>query len=570
MRTSLLRTKPLSALLEETTEEGHRLRKALGPWDLVAIGIGCIIGVGIFVLPGVEAATHAGPGIILSFALAACACACAALCYAELASMIPVAGSAYTYGYATLGEVFAWIIGWDLILEYMVGASLVAIGWSAYLVNLLDHALAAAGTSVPRAISASPFGESPGLANLPAAAIVLFLTWLLVRGIKESARANLVMVLIKVAVIVVFVVLAVGYVNPSNWRPFLPFGFGGVMTAAAIVFLAYVGFDAVSTTAEEAVNPQRDMPIGILGSLVVATILYMAVAAIMTGVVPYRDLNVADPVALVLNRLGLPWASMLISLGAITGITSVLLVLLLGQPRILFAMSRDGLLPEGLSRVHARYRTPYLTTMFTGGIVAVAAALTPINVVAELCSIGTLFAFIIVCAGVIVLRHVRDDLARPFRVPAVPLPALVVLAAAVPAALALAGLRGLAAAALVLPAAAIALYAAPEGSRRAVSMAAVPALGVVLCGYLMVSLPLMTWLRLACWLCVGLAIYAVYGFRRSRVAVGTGVAARVGWRSAAASALFFGGAVATLLMMIFLPHGATAPSLVDLVRRLLS
>ncbi len=570
MRTSLLRTKPLSVLLEETTEEGHRLRKALGPWDLVAIGIGCIIGVGIFVLPGVEAATHAGPGIILSFGLAACACACAALCYAELASMIPVAGSAYTYGYATLGEVFAWIIGWDLILEYMVGASLVAIGWSAYLVNLLDHALAAAGTSVPRAISASPFAENPGLANLPAAAIVLFLTWLLVRGIKESARANLVMVLIKVAVIVVFVVLAVGHVNPSNWRPFLPFGFGGVMTAAAIVFLAYVGFDAVSTTAEEAVNPQRDMPIGILGSLVVATILYMAVAAIMTGVVPYRDLNVADPVALVLNRLGLPWASMLISLGAITGITSVLLVLLLGQPRILFAMSRDGLLPEGLSRVHARYRTPYLTTMFTGGIVAVAAALTPINVVAELCSIGTLFAFIIVCAGVIVLRHVRADLARPFRVPAVPLPALVVLAAAVPAVLALAGLRGLAAAALILPAAAVALCAASEGTRRAVSMAAVPALGVALCGYLMVSLPLMTWLRLACWLCVGLAIYAVYGFRRSRVAVGTGVAARVEWRSVAASALFFGGAVATLLMMIFLPRGATAPSLVDLVRRLFS
>ena len=322
--------------------------------------------------------------------------------------------------------------------------------------------------------------------------------------------------------------------------------------------------------AEEAVNPQRDMPFGILGSLVVATILYMAVAAIMTGVVPYAELDVADPVALVLNRLGLPWASMLISLGAITGITSVLLVLLLGQPRILFAMSRDGLLPDGLSKVHPRYKTPYLTTMFTGGVVAVAAALTPIHVVAELCSIGTLFAFIIVCAGVVVLRHVRADLARPFRVPAVPLPALVVVAAVVPAVLALSGLRGPAAAALLLPAAALALYAAPEGARRAVSSAAVPALGVLLCGYLMVSLPLMTWLRLTCWLCLGLAMYAVYGFRRSRVAVETGASASVGWRSATASAIFLGGAVATLLLMIFLPHGATAPSLVDIVRRLLS
>ena len=570
MRSSLLRTKPLSLLLEETNEEGHRLRKALGRWDLVAIGIGCIIGVGIFVLPGVEAATHAGPGIILSFGLAALACACAALCYAELASMIPVAGSAYTYGYATLGEVFAWIIGWDLILEYMVGASLVAIGWSAYLVNLLNHAAARVGASVPHAITASPFDKDPGIANFPAALVVLFLTWLLVRGIKESARANLVMVLIKVSVILVFVVLSVGSVNPANWHPFLPFGFGGVMTAAAIVFLAYVGFDAVSTTAEEAVNPQRDMPFGILGSLLVATLLYMAVAAIMTGVVPFRELDVADPVALVLNRLGMPWASMLISLGAIMGITSVLLVLLLGQPRILFAMSRDGLLPEGLSKVHRRFRTPYRTTMFTGAVVSVAAALTPINVVAELCSIGTLLAFVIVCAGVIVLRRMRADLQRPFRVPAVPHAVLVAVGATVPAILAFVGLAGPAAAALALPAAALLLYAAPERVRRTVRETLIPALGVLLCGYLMVSLPLMTWLRLVCWLCLGLGLYAIYGFHRSRVSAEAGSAARPGSASALAATAFLAGAVVAGLFMAFLPHAATAPSLVDLAKRLLS
>jgi len=322
------------------------------------------------------------------------------------------------------------------------------------------------GMVLPHTWTAAPWGPNPGIVNLPAVLIVGLLTWLLVRGIRESARVNLVMVIVKLAVIVVFIGLTVWYIEPANWKPFMPFGFKGVMTAAAIVFLAYVGFDAVSTTAEEAKNPQRDMPIGIMGSLVVATVLYVGVAAILTGVVPYQKLGVADPVALVLNVLEMPWASAVVSVGALAGITSVLLVLLLAQPRILFSMSRDGLLPPALSRVHPRFRTPHLTTIATGGIVALASALTPINVVAELCSIGTLFAFMIVSAGVIVLRRTRPDLQRPFKVPMFPV---------------------------------------------------VPALGVVLCGYLMLSLPLATWIRFAVWLVLGLVVYATYSYRSSKL-----------------------------------------------------
>jgi basic amino acid/polyamine antiporter, APA family len=465
MKSWLLRTKPMTRLIADTEVEGHRLRRALTAWDLTAIGIGCIIGVGIFVLPGVQAATNAGPGIILSFAIASIACACSALCYAELAAMIPVSGSAYTYGYATLGEIFAWIIGWDLILEYMVAAILVATGWSAYFVNLLRSGF---GLELPKAITASPFDATPGLLNLPAVGIVLVITWLLARGIKESSRVNLFIVIIKLAVVVFFIVTAVGHVDPAKWQPFLPFGFKGVITAAGIVFLAYVGFDAVSTTAEEAKNPQRDLPIGIMASLIVATVLYMAVAAIMTGIVPYKELGVADPVALVLNRLNMPMASAIISVGAIAGITSVLLVLIMGQPRILFAMSRDGLIPPTLSRVHPRHKTPYVTTWLTGVIVAIAAALTPINVSAELCSIGTLFAYIIVAAGVIVLRYVRPDIHRPFRAPLSPV---------------------------------------------------LPGLGILLCAYLMASLPLVTWMRFLVWLALGLVIYFSYSRRKSALHV---------------------------------------------------
>ncbi|MGE5235404.1 MAG: amino acid permease [Acidobacteriota bacterium] len=477
MPSPLLRTKPLAALLQETTGARQQLRRVLGPWDLTALGIGCIIGVGIFVLPGVEAATHAGPGIILSFGIAAAACACSALCYAELAAMIPISGSAYTYGYATLGELPAWIIGWDLTLEYMVAACLVAIGWSAYFVNLLDNVLQPWGLALPTSLTSAPlawndtshrFVSTGAWINLPAVVILLLLTALLVRGIKESSSVNVTIVILKLAVIVFFVLLTVWYVKPGNWHPFMPFGFKGVMTAAAIVFLAYVGFDAVSTAAEEAINPQRDMPIGIMGSLAVATVLYMAVAAIMTGVVPYGELGVADPVALVLNHLKMPWASIIVSVGAIAGITSVLLVLLLGQPRILFAMSRDGLLPARLSQVHSRFQTPHVTTILTGSIVAVGAALLPIRVVAELCSIGTLFAFLIVCAGVIVLRYSRPEINRPFRVPLFPV---------------------------------------------------LPALGILLCAYLMISLPATAWERFVIWLVIGLAIYILYSRRTSKLAV---------------------------------------------------
>ena len=476
MANALFRKKPLQLLMMDTEKEGHKLRRTLSVWDLTALGIGCIIGVGVFVLPGVEAAKHAGPGIILSFAIAGIACACSALCYAELASMIPVAGSAYTYGYATLGELPAWIIGWDLILEYMVAACLVSIGWSAYFVNLLNNILRPWGIAFPRAIANAPIDWSPELnkfvstgsvINVPAIFIVGLLTILLIRGIKESSRINMIIVIIKLAVIVFFIVLAVWHIKPSNWQPFMPFGFGGVMTAAAIVFLAFVGFDAVSTAAEEAKNPQRDMPIAIMGSLAVATVLYMAVAAIMTGVVPYQKLGVADPVALVLNELRMPWASSIVSLGAIAGITSVLLVLILGQPRILFVMSRDGLLPPVLSRVHKKFQTPHVTTILTGLIVAVASALLPIRVVAELCSIGTLFAFIIVCSGVLVLRYTRKDIIRPFKTPLFPF---------------------------------------------------FPIMGVLLCAYLMANLPWTAWERFIIWLIIGLSIYFFYGRKKSRLA----------------------------------------------------
>ncbi len=460
MASNLLRKKTIERLVGETEMEGHRLRRTLTSMDLVAIGLGCIIGVGIFVLPGVEAATAAGPGIILSFAIAAVACACNALCYAELAAMIPVSGSAYTYGYATLGEFFAWVIGWDLILQYMGGAVMVATGWSAYFVNLARTI----GIRMPQALIASPWDKEPGLFNVPASVIVLFITGLLIIGIKESARVNLAIVIVKIGVILLFIGAAAGHLDPTKWRPFMPFGFQGVLKASAVVFLAYLGFDAVSTASEEARRPQRDIPIGIIGSLGVATILYIAVSAIMTGIVPYYELGVADPVAKVVNTLQIPWASAIISVGALAGMTTVLLVLVLSGPRILLSMSRDQLLPPALSRIHVKYRTPYVATLLTGVVVAAAAGLMPLNVSAELTSMGALFAFIFVAASVIVLRRLQPEINRPFRVPLSPF---------------------------------------------------IPGFGALICLYLVFSLSRMTHLRFLIWLAAGIIVYFIYGFRKS-------------------------------------------------------
>lgn len=463
----IFKTKSPAELISGTEVAAQKLRRSLSVWDLLAIGIGCIIGVGIFVLPGVVAATAAGPGIILSFAIAAVACACNALCFAELAAMIPVSGSAYAYGYATFGELFAWLIGWDLILQYLVAAVMVATGWSAYFINLVTML----GIRVPHALLASPWDRQPGVFNVPAAAIVLILTGLVIIGIKESSRINMVIVVVKIGVILLFIGAAAGHVDPSRWQPFMPFGFRGVFKAAAVVFLAYLGFDAVSTASEEARRPQRDVPIGIIGSLGVASILYIAVSAIMTGIVPYADLAVADPAAAVLNALGKPWASAIISVGALSGITTVLLVLILSQPRILLSMSRDRLLPPTLSRVHRRFRTPYIASLLTGSIVAVAAGLTPLDVSAELTSLGALFAFVAVSLAVIVLRATRPELRRPFRVPLSPF---------------------------------------------------VPAFGALICIYLGLSLSGMTHVRFLGWLAAGIVVYFLYGYRKGGLTAGEG------------------------------------------------
>jgi APA family basic amino acid/polyamine antiporter len=465
MASPMLAKKSLSQL-QGDAEGSHSLKKSLGAIELMALGIGCIIGTGIFVLTGIVAAKHAGPGIMLSFVLAGLACAFAALCYAEFAAMIPVAGSAYTYAYATLGEIFAWIIGWDLILEYMVGASAVAIGWSGYLVKIL-HSI---GMDLPATLTNSP-GTVPGaIANLPAIGIVLIMTVVLVVGIKESAWFNNIMVMVKLAVVLLFIVMGVGHVDTANWSPLLPFGWSGVLTGAGLVFFAYIGFDAVSTTAEEAKNPQRDLPIGIIGSLLICTVLYIVVAAIMTGVVPYAKLDVAAPMAEVFSYIGIGWAEAAISIGALAGITSVLLVLLMGQPRVFFAMARDGLLPRVFATVHPKFQTPHLTTYLTGGIVAVVAGFVPLGTVAEMANIGTLFAFVVVSAGVWRLRHTDPHHPRTFKAPWVPV---------------------------------------------------TPILGILLSVGLMAGLPFATWIRFIVWLAIGIVVYFLYGAKHSLL-TGTG------------------------------------------------
>ncbi|MGH7491597.1 MAG: amino acid permease [bacterium] len=496
----LFAKKPLSLLLEEMKGE-NRLRRVLGPVSLTSLGVGAIIGTGIFVLTGVAAHDKTGPALILSFVVAGVACIFAALCYAEFASMVPVAGSAYTYAYATLGELFAWIIGWDLVLEYAVGSATVAHGWSHYFQDFIGIF----GITIPAVLSNAPFDFNPDtgqlsatgtLFDLPAVVITAIVTFILVVGIRESSRFNNTMVMIKLAVVFLVIGVGVFYVNSDNWTPFAPYGLTGVsffgntlfgqtgmggeplgmLAGAATIFFAYIGFDSVSTHAEEARNPQRDVPIGIITSLVVCTLLYIAVSAVLTGMVPYNQIDIDAPVSNAFKQAGLTWAQFFISLGALAGITSVLLVMMLSQPRVLLAMARDGLVPPSFfGNVHERFRTPWKSTILTGVFVAIAAALIPLRILAELVNIGTLLAFVIVCAAVLIMRRIHPEAVRPFR--------------------------------------------APFGILT-------PILGIALCLLLMFSLPAENWWRLFGWLAIGFVIYFSYGKKHSVMARSQGRHAR--------------------------------------------
>ncbi|MDN2672186.1 amino acid permease [Janthinobacterium sp. SUN026] len=438
------------------------LAKVLGPFDLVLMGIGAIVGTGIFVLTGTGALT-AGPALSLSFVVAAVACCFAALCYAEFASTVPVAGSIYTYSYATLGELAAWMIGWDLLLEYGLAAAAVSVGWSGYFQSLLSGF----GIALPVALTAAP-GALPGVTtfiNLPALVIMLALTAMLGWGVRESARLNNVMVAIKVGVVLLFIIFGARHVQPANWQPYMPFGYHGMLSAAALVFFAFIGFDAVTSAAEEVKKPSRDLPIGIIGSLAVCAVLYVVVSAIMTGIVPYQKfLGVDHPVSLALQYAGENWIAGFVDLGAILGMTTVILVMAFGQTRIIFAMSRDGLLPKRLSTVHPRFHTPFFATWLVGIVFGLIAAVIPLNILAELINIGTLAAFTMVSVAVVVLRKKRPDLPRAFRCPGVPY---------------------------------------------------VPALAVILCVGLMSFLSWVTWVAFTIWLVIGLVIYFGYARRRS-------------------------------------------------------
>lgn len=455
----IFRKKPVSHLLE--VSESHKgLKKVLGTPALLLMGIGAIIGAGIFILTGVASAYYSGPALVISFVIAGVACFFTALCYAEFASMVPVAGSAYTYSYVTLGELLAWIIGWDLILEYLLIVTAVAVGWSGYIVNIFTTL----GIILPAQLI-NPPGVEGGLINIPAVLIIAFLTLLLIRGTKESSQFNTVIVMIKLFVIVLFITIGVNYINPNNYHPFLPYGWSGVFQGAAIIFFAYIGFDAITTAAEEVKNPQRTFPIAIIGSLIISSILYIIVTAILNGMVPYYMFKeTAAPVAFALQSVGINWAGIVISIGALAGITSVLLVGFFGQTRVFFAMSRDGLLPSFFAKLHKNFKTPVNGIILVGVIASVIAAFIPITQIAELVNIGTLAAFIIVAASVIVLRRQRPDLKRPFKTPYVPL---------------------------------------------------VPVLAIIFCLFLVAELPTITHLRFLIWLAIGLCVYYFYGRRKS-------------------------------------------------------
>jgi APA family basic amino acid/polyamine antiporter len=467
-------------LLREHAAIDHGLKRTLTALDLVMLGIGAIIGTGIFVLTGRAAAANAGPAVALSFIVAGFASAFAGLCYAEMASMIPISGSAYTYSYATMGELVAWMIGWDLILEYLVAAAAVSVGWSGYVVAFLHDTF---GVDLPKAWTSAPvvwsetehFKSTGAYLNLPAVLVVLAITTLLVRGIKESARFNTVVVFVKVAVVLLFIAFAWRFVRTENWHPFVPanegpfgrFGVSGVLQGATMVFFAYIGFDAVSTAAQETRNPQRDLPIGILGSLAICTVLYIAVSLILTGVVPYTKLNVPHPIAVGVEATGQLWLATAVEIGAIAGLSSVMLVMLLGQPRIFFAMAQDGLFPQVAAKIHPRFGTPYITTIITGAVCALAGGMLPIDILAELTSIGTLFAFVLVSIGVMILRIRRPNIPRAFR--------------------------------------------APGGTYF------VPLMGALTSGILMYTATTATIIRLFAWMAIGFLVYFMYGRKHSKL-----------------------------------------------------